>query len=632
MKTAFSFFFSFLIVVGVCAQDELVSYRDELSRALKIRNADSIATAYCHLGEYYAYRNSDSTRYFCQEGLKFAHRNPDGPYLYLLNNLADTYTASGDFEQASHLLRQTLAEGIDLRVDTSFQVAVLTSLGVVYRRREMPDSALYYYNRGFDLLKGRQAYDEETHLLTSIAVLYANTSRIEEAEQYARRAVEASTRCEDIDMVFYAGNTAGSIFSLNGKYEEAVKQIYPLLDVAKRQEKPRFVLKGITYLLGIFRRMNQTDSIDHYRAEAEKLIPLLSENSAEVQGYREILYQILADMGRYRESLAIQKQMMATDGLASQTPADRLYLYMARNYHALQEHAHAADCYEQAYHVADSLHKAAIETEMSEFSVKYQTYEKELEIARLNEMRSKQEVRILQWILVAFAALAALAVTLIGYLFHRRRMRKEEELKVAQSYIEGMERERTRLAKDLHDGICNDLLGVGMQVQALLSDGEARQEVLRLLERVRGDVRYISHELMPPKFRYVTLVEAVEGYVSQMLLPPSMRVTLLQKPDNADWGRLPDHVSYEVYRIVQELLSNIVRHSVASEVRIEFLLEAHRLSLKIADNDDTPLKQPMAGQGIGLVTVAERVKVLGGVLRQTSKDGWLQFMMEIPLH
>lgn len=76
----------------------------------------------------------------------------------------------------------------------------------------MPDSAFYFYNWGFDLLKGRQAYDEETHLLTSIAVLYANTSRVDEAEQYARRAVEVSTRCGDIDMVFYAGNTAGSIF------------------------------------------------------------------------------------------------------------------------------------------------------------------------------------------------------------------------------------------------------------------------------------------------------------------------------------------------------------------------------------------------------------------------------------
>lgn len=631
MKNALSFFFSFLIVCGAYAQSELVAYRSELARALEIRNSDSIATAYCHLGEYYAYRNSDSTRYFCQEGLKFAHRNLDGPYLYLLNNLADTYVSSGDLGRASLLLRQTLAEGISLKADTSFQVSVLTSLGVVYRRREMPDSAFYFYNRGFDLLKGRQAYDEETHLLTSIAVLYANTSRVDEAEQYARRAVEVSTRCGDIDMVFYAGNTAGSIFSLNGKYDEAAKQIYPLLDIAKKQGKPRFVLKGITYLLGVFRRMEQIDSINHYRAEAEKMIPLLPENSAEVQGYREILYQILADMGHYRESLAIQKQMMAIDGQTSQTPLDRLYLYMARNYHALQDHVHAADCYERAYHVADSLHNAAIETEMSEFSVKYQTYEKELEIARLNEMRSKQEVRIMQWILVAFAALAALVATLAGYLFHRRRMRKEEELKVAQSYIEGMERERTRLAKDLHDGICNDLLGVGMQVQTMLPDGEARRDVLQLLERVRGDVRYISHELMPPKFRYVTLVEAVEGYLSQMVLPSSMHVTLLQKPDDADWGKLPDHVSYEAYRIVQELLSNIVRHSKASEVRIEFLLETHKLLLKVADNDDTPLKQSPAGQGIGLVTIAERVKVLGGVLRQTSKDGWLQFTLEIPL-
>lgn len=55
------------------AQDaELQSYQDELARAEKLKNSDSIATAYCHLGEYYAYRQSDSTRYYCELGLKYA--------------------------------------------------------------------------------------------------------------------------------------------------------------------------------------------------------------------------------------------------------------------------------------------------------------------------------------------------------------------------------------------------------------------------------------------------------------------------------------------------------------------------------------------------------------------------------
>lgn len=627
------FFFPFLIMVGAVAQDELPAYRAEMSRALKAGNADSIAMAYCHLGEYYAYRDADSTRYFCRQGLKYAHRDADGPYLYLLNNLADTYMVAGDLEQASGLLLHTLAEAAALGMDTISQVSMLGSLGVVYRRREMPDSALYFYNRGLELLKGRRAYDEEAHLLTSIAVLYANTSRLKEAEQYARKAVVAAGKCGDINMVFYAGNTAGTIFMLAGKNEEAVRQIYPLLDMARRQDKPRFVLKGITSLLAMFQRMNRADSIDHYMAEAGKVLPLVPDNSVEMMGYRETLYQVLAGMGRYRESLAIQKQLLTAGGQTSQTPLDRLYLLMARNYTALKDYGHAADCYERACQVADSLHHEAVETELSEFSVKYETYEKELEIARLNELRSRQEVRTLQWIVVAVVAVAALVLTLLGYAFHRRRIRKEAELKVARSHIEGMERERERLAKELHDGICNDLLGVGMQVQAMLPDGEARGEVVRLLERVRSDVRYISHELMPPKFRYTTLPETVEGYIGQMALPASLQVAFRKEPAGADWTCLPEQVAYEVYRIAQELLSNIVRHSAATGIQVELRLESHRLLLKIAGNDASAAEPGRAsGQGIGLVTIAERVKVLEGTFTQKLHDGWQWFGLEVPLH
>lgn len=76
-------------------------------------------------------------------------------------------------------------------------------------------------------------------------------------------------------------------------------------------------------------------------------------------------------------------------------------------------------------------------------------------------------------------------------------LRKRKNWKLAQSYIEGLERERTRLAKELHDGVCNDLLGIGMNMQCMQPTDESKQEILALLEQVRSDVRCISHELMP---------------------------------------------------------------------------------------------------------------------------------------
>lgn len=82
MKTLLSLFFLFLFSAFLCAQDaELKTYKEELVRALKLKNSDSIAAAYCHLGEYYAYRQADSARYYNERGLQFARTDVSEPSL-----------------------------------------------------------------------------------------------------------------------------------------------------------------------------------------------------------------------------------------------------------------------------------------------------------------------------------------------------------------------------------------------------------------------------------------------------------------------------------------------------------------------------------------------------------------------
>ena len=86
----------------------------------------------------------------------------------------------------------------------------------------------------------------------------------------------------------------------------------------------------------------------------------------------------------------------------------------------------------------------------------------------------------MQWSVAAVAAFSAFLLLAAYYVFRRKRIRKEEELKLAQSYIDGLERERTRLAKDLHDGVCNDLLGIGMNMQYMQPTDESKREILAL--------------------------------------------------------------------------------------------------------------------------------------------------------
>ena len=610
----------------------LEAARKALARALQLRNADSLAAAYCHLGGYYAYRNADSARYYCIEGLKHVRRDEPEPYLILLNNLAETYNADGNMQEAIRLFRRADGEAVRLQYDVSFRVSVLSSLGVCYRRSELPDSALVCYRQALRLLQGHDAPSEEVYLLTNIAILYANIRRLDEAEAYARRAMTVVPRCDDWDMVIYAGSTIGVILSLQGKHDEAARMIHPVLDLARRQQKPRFALKAITYLMNAFKQANRMDSIRHYMREAETWLAKMPEHSTEALGYQEFLYQLLMEVGQYRESLAIQQRLQAVRSDNAQVPADRFYLHMARNYAGLHDYPRATDCYEKAYRMADSLHAASIETELSELSAKYKSQEQELEIVRLNEANLQQKARVMQWGITAIVAMFVLLTGGVWFIFRRKRIRKEAELKLAQSYIDGLERERTRLAKDLHDGVCNDLLAIGMQMQCMPEADTSRSRLLELIEQVRQDVRNISHELMPPKFTHVTLAETVASYVELLSVPASITLSFSEESNGLSWSRVPERVAYEVYRVVQELLSNIVQHAAkVSSIDVRLSLQADEVVLSIEGIGGPCLDAVKTGTGVGLLTLRERAKAVGGTLKTCFDNERQYFEFRVPL-
>lgn len=599
---------------------------------MKQNNRDSLAVAYTRLGEYYAYRRADSTRYYCEQGLRYARTDEVEPYLLLLGNLADAYFSLGELDESLERFRFVLAEAGRLDWDGAQVASLLSSMGVIYRRKEMPDSALVCYNRALALLDSRGDYDERTQLLTSIAILYTNTSRLKEGEYYIRKALEVSEKSEDMDMVMYAAATAGSIFMLRGDYEESARMLYPVLAKARKQHKPVFELKIIVYLLSAYCRLDKRDSIDHYMAEGEKVVAGLPAATAEVQGYRESLCDILTRMGRYGESLQLQKRMLAARDSSLQMPIDRLFERMALNYSGLKNYPKAMEFYAKAYYTADSLHKTELETELSELSVKYENQEKELEIARLTQEHLVQKAKTMQWSVAAVTAFSAFLLLAVYYVFRRKRIRKEEELKLAQSYIDGLERERTRLAKDLHDGVCNDLLGIGMHLQCMQPTAESKQEILTLLEQVRGDVRCISHELMPPKFQVTTLAEAVEAYVERLSLPASVQLAFSKENEGTSWSQVPEEVAYEVYRIMQELLSNVLRHSGATEIGVDLMLKDKLLTLQIADNGKNySVADDVREKGIGRTTIQERVKAVGGRFTAAVRDGNQLFRLEISL-
>ena len=633
MKKIILFLLLLTSVQAVRAVDEITPAEGwaAIGRYRQGDQRDSLALIHARLAEYYASRQVDSCFYHCQQGLELADTECEHPYIDLLLTQAHYYNAIGSSRECADINLQALREAERLHGGDYTVGNILSSLGVSYRRLNMPDSALICYNRSLECLEraGEEAREDIPFLLTSISILYANTARLEEAEHYIRQAIDRAEGCEDLDMHLYISNTAGAIYTLLKQYGEAREVMLQSLDKARKADKPRYVLQCLSPLLTLFKQTGNFRAVDRYVREAEPWLERLPPVSNEVLGFKETLAIIYTAQGRYAESNACYDEVL--DHYAQNSPGylQGIYAGKARNYVGLRQLQSASDCYERVVTLMDSVHQSEITQQLSEFSVKYDTQEKELEILRLREERLLQQNRLMLWGMISGVLLVLCLAVIFVLLLRKRRLQQQAELQAARSFIDGLEQERTRIAKELHDGICNDLLGVGLLLQLDETKSGDRRDILRCLETIRADVRYISHELTPPQFSQVTLDEVLEERFRQLFASGEPQLTFRKQGGAALWKQLPEKVAYEVYRIVQELTGNIIRHAEATRIDVSLTVKPGYLEIRIDNDGKAYDPHQTARNGIGQNTVRERVKSLGAHLETDFVDGTQQLVLEV---
>lgn len=596
---------------------------------------DSLARFWLQRSIYYGDNDTDSTIYCCEEGLKYVDSDHSFPYIDLLVNLASAYFAKGDTDEALSRHMTAYREAVRVGSDPVMLSDVLAAVGLDWKRKSEPDSALFYYNKALELLDGLEGVSSSrSHVLTNIAILFTTSSRLDEAEEIIGEAVNESLKGNDIEEVIYAASSAGAIMVKNGNPAAGAEMLHKALRKSRAQRQLKYELKTLTYMIAMFNYAGNADSVVLYDVQARRLMEQLPANIPEVLGYKETEAKVFASMGRYEESNRILTELKDCSETSSQSPLDVLYLFMARNYMAMGMYPEASECYERAWAVSDSLHNDSVQDQLSNWSVKYETKEKELEIARLEDARLRDASSRIRWIMVAVFLMMAFIIGVIYYILKRRSARRSEELMMARRYIEGLEKERSRLAKDLHDGVCNDLLGIGMILKNNVKDpgdDEKCQTALSMVEKLREDVRYISHDLMPPEFRSTSLDEIMESYIRKFSRHSEISFRFLKHTNGLSWKNISDNISYEVYRIFQELLSNVVCHSGARSVSIELSLLDKELRLELHDNGRTRMKNSGNNErGIGLAVIHERLKAIGASLEAKEDGQWQHFVLVIP--
>lgn len=484
------------------------------------------------------------------------------------------------------------------------------TMGIAYRRQGMTDSALVQYKEGIDMALAEQNIEYEIYLNNCVTVLYSESNRFDEALHYARKTEKAAAAANDTVQRLSARANIGGIYMRQNNYKAALHALLPCWPEVKRVGYNVLTLKFLSVILKSYSSLADYQAVDKYMRYADRVMAGMATNSNGVLGILEVKASLLGAQHRYNEQLALIDSIMASGAQNQAMPLEKMLRMKALCLEKMDRKAEALTLMNRAFNLLDSVKQSDIEKSMSEFSVRYKTLETEKALAEQKQQTAEKANQVL-WLVVAVAVLM---------LYKRRIAAQRALLHEKQSYIDGLENERERIAKELHDGVCNDILA-----SKLLLATDSRQAEAYLND-VWRNVRQLSHELMPPSFENVTLDAAVRSYVATVGNNAKNDVKLHIDSSFA-WQLLPQRVAYETYRIVQEATGNAIKHGSGS-IDISLTVKDDTLRVSIvnavgtasavgnpdsASNPADSPKQPH-GSGIGQQTLQKRADHIGAKL------------------
>ena len=537
-------------------------------------------------------------------------QNPaDSTRCWLLSEKTVALTDMGRMGEAIHVGHQTirLAEQLE---DVEATLNMRGAMGIAYRRLGKLDSALVEYQKGIEYAVKKKNTEYEIYLNNCIAVMYSESNRFDEALVYARKAEKSALVANDTIERLSARANVGGIYLRDKLYQKSLDAVLPLWKDVQAANYNVLTLKYLSIILKDYLTIGDDKSVSKYMAYADEVMQGMSMTSNGVLGIVDIKADLMARLGRYQEQQKLLDSLIVTNATNRVMPQEKLLSKKAICLEHLGRKDEAYRLMSEAYQMLDSVKQGDLEKSMSEFTVKYQTLEKEMSLEQAKREKLEMRNRLL-WL----GILAVLLLVAVCILLYRRKVaRQRAELQERRSYIQGLETERERIAKELHDGVCNDILAVTL---LLATDRKKAESQLRTIWK---DVRHLSHALMPPRFEKIALDEAVKCYVQTIVDDAECQVKL-ELDGSFDWSKLSPQQAYETYRIIQEAVSNAMKHGNPTSLVISIQVVGQEVSLLVSNEGEESSVDAQPYSGIGVETMQRRAASIGAKLSINHEHG-----------
>lgn len=201
-----------------------------------------------------------------------------------------------------------------------------------------------------------------------------------------------------------------------------------------------------------------------------------------------------------------------------------------------------------------------------------------------------------------------------------QKLNKQRE--ITEATIQAQEKERSELGKELHDNINQILSTTKLYIDMALTEKDIREELLqktyRNISSAIEEIRMLSKSLVPPSLGDIGLKEAVSELVANLNI--SQRIKLTLKTTGIDMVEMPDNIKLMAYRIVQEQVNNIIKHSKATQAEIKLAVSKKMFNITVRDNG-IGFDAKRKSNGIGLSNITSRAELHNGKVEVVSLPG-----------
>ncbi|MDB2607066.1 sensor histidine kinase [Zobellia sp.] len=480
---------------------------------------------------------------------------------------------------------------------------------------------------------------------TNLAIKYGNISLFNKAyDMYVISQKQYEEVGSPEDMIYHSLSFTSLLSEM-----DSLKRMKSVLDIAKLNlnkipnsfyEAPYYGELGLYYA--------KSGEYQKSLNALEKSYEIIKENTTSF--YLRLLYQRYAKtynkMGDFEKAKEYTlKYLNFNDTNHNSDEIVQSYFTLA-NYEAELNNFEKAYSYLKGYIKArDTIRVENLDSSMQQLEVQYKTATKEKEILTLKNEKNEAALALQikkshTYLLGTVASILVLLlfVGFYGYNDKLRRARKKElqqekevsllkqkqENEVFSAMIEGQEKERKRLAIDLHDGLGGRLSGISMNLSKLDKDEPKEypkaqlNKVMKDLDDSLTELRSIARNMMPETLVKFGLQAALKDYCSSMT-GNDTKVTL-QFYGSEKGVSLNQQVT--MYRVIQELINNAIKHAHASEVLVQYMRDNNKIDITVEDNGVgfNKLKIKNNKSGMGLSNLQTRVAFLKGDLEFNSEE------------